>query len=827
MSIIKLTSENFQNYELVANPRKTFESSSHGATYAARVTGSVALFADTSPSLKDLDPTFGEAEEGFDDINIDQTRVNAYATASADSLEHYLSAVNSHPQGDRQNKRQEVLRFIPGAKPDKNFMSKGVIKNTLFKHYSNAYQNLDWAYTNYNCLHFFRSNDLPNDTALIYPSMTGSEDGVNYYAPSSSFTFDFFLKPKVPKTFETTDEYTAGTILHMSSCYAISLATGSSRGPDGLPDKFRILLQLSQSADIKPSLCVLGESEVTSPSSTDKAWLFASEDNSLKRDHWHHVSITWPGGKVMGSSGSIIIDSKKRKSFIIDSGSCMQSTAPIGLTSDDPNAVFVGNYYEGKNVGASAISRYFAPTVATDQGLTPIDASVFDADPTGVYLEHILNAEVHDIKIYKTYKSMSEIKALGKEGPKTLKSDLLFYVPPYFTQYSRNRLILQTPFFDVTGSSEDPFNVALSFGVGGLEINLENFTREFVKQEYPRLLNMTSSRIDTSATEEGKTSDDLLYKSGSAVRRLYSLLPCDNGYFLPGFNLLETGSGGSPGSVSHTNYSKFIDRFNVVRYDLINLENMVATSSLPVGLSSTEYFPTRSISGVMTRKDGLVSDADVTFGTGSFLFELQGASPEDPSVSPGNILTILQRTGDPSSSQIVMFDASNMFYGDKIKPGTLVLTDLAPTGSSKSFNLTLRDNGLGNIYRADTPISGAATWNSVGNVLYEEGLMVIKSPHLSLFGKDHFKIQFEGERSVYVFEVSIPVSENLHNSSSNPGYKDLIPSTMSNEMAEKFTYITGVQLHDDNFNIIGRASLAQPFIKRETDRVVIKLRMDY
>ena len=513
MSIIKLTSDNFQNYELVANPRKTFESSSHGASYDARITGSIALFADASPSMKDIDPTFGEAEEGFDDTNIEETRINAFADPTEASLEHYMSSVNSHPQGDRQNKRQEVLRFIPGAKPDKNFMSKGVIKNTLFKHYANQYQSLDWAYTNYNCLHFFRSDALPNDTALIYPSMTGSADGVNYYAPSSSFTFDFYIKPKVPNTFQTTDVYKPGTILHMSSCYAISLVTGSSRGHDGLADKFRILLQLSQSADIKPSICVLGETEVTAPSTTDRAWLFSSKDNSLKRDNWHHVSIRWPGGKTMGSTGSILIDGKVDSYFMCESGSVMQHRAPNGLTSDDPNAVFVGNYYEGKNTGGSAISRYFGSTVSTDQGLTPIDAAAYDADPTGIILDHVLNAEVHDIKIYDTHKSITEIKKLGKRGPDTLEGDLLFYVPPYFTEYTRNRLILQTPFFDVTGSSEDPFNTALSFGIGGLEINLENFTREFVKKEYPRLLNMTSSRIDTSATEEGHTSDMLLYLS--------------------------------------------------------------------------------------------------------------------------------------------------------------------------------------------------------------------------------------------------------------------------------------------------------------------------
>jgi len=36
-----------------------------------------------------------------------------------------------------------------------------------------------------------------------------------------------------------------------------------------------------------------------------------------------------------------------------------------------------------------------------------------------------------------------------------------------------------------------------------------------------------------------------------------------------------------------------------------------------------------------------------------------------------------------------------------------------------------------------------------------------------------------------------------------------------------------VTLHDNNLNVIGRANLAQPIIKREEDRVVVRLRMDF
>jgi hypothetical protein len=203
-----------------------------------------------------------------------------------------------------------------------------------------------------------------------------------------------------------------------------------------------------------------------------------------------------------------------------------------------------------------------------------------------------------------------------------------------------------------------------------------------------------------------------------------------------------------------------------------------------------------------------------------------GATPEDPGVSPGNILTVLQRQHDPSSNEVVFFDISNMFYGDRIEPGTVILEDLAVSGSGGRMTFKLKDDKHGNLYRADSVLPHA-TWATVGNVLYEEGIIVIKTPHMPFFGKDAFKIQFSGERSVYTLEVLIPAEQSLFNSSSNPAYQELAPSNYASETAEKFTYLTGLNLHDDNLNIIARAHLAQPIIKRDEDRIVVRLRMDF
>ena len=62
---------------------------------------------------------------------------------------------------------------------------------------------------------------------------------------------------------------------------------------------------------------------------------------------------------------------------------------------------------------------------------------------------------------------------------------LVFYVGPYFTRESPVRAVvndsggvLQTPFFAIGGTTDEPFNVAMSFGVGGHYLNLENFLRD-------------------------------------------------------------------------------------------------------------------------------------------------------------------------------------------------------------------------------------------------------------------------------------------------------------------------------------------------------------
>ena len=65
------------------------------------------------------------------------------------------------------------------------------------------------------------------------------------------------------------------------------------------------------------------------------------------------------------------------------------------------------------------------------------------------------------------------------------------------------------------------------------------------------------------------------------------------------------------------------------------------------------------------------------------------------------------------------------------------------------------------------------------------------------------------------------------NSSSNPNYNRLKPSSNDNESADEFVYISTVYLHDENLNVVAKAKLAQPVIKRPESKYLFRLKLDY
>ena len=189
-------------------------------------------------------------------------------------------------------------------------------------------------------------------------------------------------------------------------------------------------------------------------------------------------------------------------------------------------------------------------------------------------------------------------------------------------------------------------------------------------------------------------------------------------------------------------------------------------------------------------------------------------------------LPIYAANRDPDSNQVCWFDISNLYYGNRILPGSFNVRDIDLTGSNGKVQIRLRDDARGGIYRSDcdTP---HATWNTVGNIFYDEGVMLIKSPHLSRFGKSQYEMSFKGENPIHVFTVNVPCPAGAVNVSSNATFTEFAPTLDANEEADSFVYITGVDMLDNNLNVVMRATLAQPMTKRTIDEFLFRLKMDF
>ena len=95
-------------------------------------------------------------------------------------------------------------------------------------------------------------------------------------------------------------------------------------------------------------------------------------------------------------------------------------------------------------------------------------------------------------------------------------------------------------------------------------------------------------------------------------------------------------------------------------------------------------------------------------------------------------------------------------------------------------------------------------------------------------------MSFKGERNIHTLTANVPVGTAEFNSSSNPAYlseinnNTIVSSSLNaNDEDTAFVYITGIYLHDDNYNVVMKANLAQPVMKRATDRFLFRLKMDF
>ena len=779
MSIQKISPDDIESFTIETNPYRTYTSSSSG------ITGSVYLFARRSSYEKEILPLSLFKKSEYIDDNLENLRKIVLANTSSNisgSVSGYLSAVNSQQSSVRKEQKLEIYRFEPPPVFNSNTLRKKIATEHLMKYYRTTYPNAQFAISNYHCLNFYTASNVPSNSVLLYPNPP--RDGINpydlsVYGFSGSFSFDFWIKPKY-----TSKNYKAGTIAHLTGAYCLSLHTGSSRDLNGYPDAFKLVLQLTNSANISPSLITSGQ------------YIFSSSQNAIKRDDWNHVTVRWGGPLYNNGTGSILINSIEDSFFTI-TNSLIFGDYPNG----NPSVLCMGNYYEGDNSVSNdtALDYFFTQEVAEREGLTTLvtsDPAVF-YPPSGVFnFTHPLNAELQEFKIYDKYLLSNEIEELNKNAPAKNASNLIFYLPPFFTEESPYRKyylgdggIPITPFQSQDGASKNPFSVDMAFSVGGLYMNLENYVRDFATGNYPRLWALTCSLInDNFQTPE--SANNILYNTGSNIKRLFTILPSDNGKIFPNYEFLNGLSS-----------SQFLMDNGAHAPGYITLKNLVSQPN------TTKYFP---------------------YESGSFFDQLVGPSPGSYAMenfSSGS-LAIVRRTKDTSSNQVAIFDISNLFYGKQIKPGSFSIVDTNVSCSLNTQKITLKDDGLGNLYRADST-GTHPTWSTVGNIFYNEGIVIVKSPQLTFFGKNEFEIKFQGVQDIHVMTINAFARSLQLISSSNTSYTTQSIDTNANNTDARYVYLTSLLIHDDNLNVIARTNVAQPIVKYSSDKFLFKFKMDW
>ena len=775
MSIFTITPNYVETTSFITQVERTVVSSSAG------VTGSVHLTARPTKFLKEISPEtdgFADTPEPDAETDVLFQASDAYKEAEASGssanislfIQKYLDLVHSSSEVPRNSVVFTPVRYTQPATitadtrdldaGERQYLMKRVIKNNLIPAKRTEYNNSDFSYGNYHCLNFFSNSNVPSKSAIIYAN-TDVVGGTRVYSPPGPFSLDFHIKP----TNQTAagESYTAGTIFHISSSICVSLVTGSSKSEDNTSDKFRILLQLSHSADTNPKKINLN----SLPSSFPNNLVFLSNDNSLSINTWHHVAINWGTSNASDGKGSIIIDNTI-SDFYVPSASI--------TTLLNSHALVLGNYFDGTDSNA----LFFNTPISVTEGIPNVIAS--SATPTSFGFNNPLQAELHHISLYDRFVSAATILTSSIID---FSSSLapIFFVGPVFNPTTTELTTLKHPAMLFVTATDSPISYENALGVNGYYLNLQNFVKDYATNTQPRLFNLTGSET-TYVLDD--TANEILFSQENIRKRNLTILPCDDGNMNSPLELIISGS------------RFFKNDLGINDVSIISMKNL-APSSAYTSIIVPKILP------------GFNVDISV-IPSNDYLAVLQ-------SINRGSVYP------DLSSNLVTIIEFNSLYYGSRIVPGTFTLTDESYFESG-GLLFTLKDDGVGGIHRSNC-LSTVATNNKVGNIFYEQGLIIILSPHMYLFGLDAFTASFRGEHKKFIKSISVKAEQGAINLSRNPSFKKFSPTQSLTETDDEFVYITGVNIHDKNFNVVMRAKLAQPVQKRDSDEYMFRLRYDF
>ena len=775
--------------------------------------------------------------------------------ASSDTFtETGYSDISMHP-------RNSTELLVRALKPTSSVFSSGsmalaLAERILEPYYRPRNSAIGSKFVNFNCLSFFEPTSLK--PALIYDAYaeTNNNNTLEYLYDwgDGDFSIEFWIKLR--------DTQNTGTIIHYPGFFSVSVLSGSETNEKGFATNYGLgvaygSLRTISDPDIPYNL------NFGTDSQTEQS------QYSLVKDVWQHCAITF---KSSTGDMTIYIDGKMNKK------SKLASNPTKNLTY---SGLVLGSYWKGNAADIQSITN------DTIQGLSGNSGNAEDVSADDFVCQ--LNADIHEVRYWTKVLSTKEINGYLKTTYTGSYSDhrdrnLKFYVPGLYDvdyRFLYTHLIKprfkdiksQTSFAPdgfkynygntgansdfgyrgVSGSIQSQFNTLADIfnarpgvfkklhsapyntnhaNIGNFaNVNIQSFLKDFANINFPHCLHLSESLGDKSATNPRPYTEEYapIYATGHALTSSFNdtlghqarncfILPCDNGDFRADYKTLY-----------HPTGSKYLSNSGFY----INTKNIGDVADLyDTGL----FF----IDDVFAERGSFISPAegasstqggDTRYNTGVDLFSVIDEDPTDtdipdfkiPSTSDETFSNIFDESDFPGPLTTVI-TVPQLYYGRRIKPGSLKLSSYLY--NDNQARIELRDNGYGVLYRHQS--SGSiADWNKVGDVYYGEGLVYIRHPSLYAFSDSNMEIEFKSESEINVFEASIPCQSAQFNSSSNPNYNKLKPSANDNETADEFVYVSTIYLHDDNLNVIGKAKLAQPVIKRPENKYLFRVKLDY
>jgi hypothetical protein len=145
---------------------------------------------------------------------------------------------------------------------------------------------------------------------------------------------------------------------------------------------------------------------------------------------------------------------------------------------------------------------------------------------------------------------------------------------------------------------------------------------------------------------------------------------------------------------------------------------------------------------------------------------------------------------------IAVFSIPQIYYGEGIKPGTVVLQD-------EQLGRTYTDDGYSNLKYGN---------QIKGNIFYDRGLIVVAKDIVSGSVLSQFTLNFRSTKTIYENEIFISVLENEFNFSQNPSavsetggivntYTVQRPGSIRpGDLVNKSFYNAGTKIINDEFN---------------------------